>query len=212
MALASPLSSRLRSVQQRIEATGRDPAGITIVAVTKGRPVTDCRVAAELGLALGENRVQEALPKLEAIAGAEWHLIGHLQTNKVRQAAGRFALIQSIDSERLGEELARRAPAQPVLLQVNISREAAKQGAAPESAVSLARALDRLLDLRGVMGIGPLGRDPEPAFAELAGLRDDCQQALGRPLPILSMGMSDDFEVALRQGSTMLRLGRVLFG
>lgn len=212
MALASRLSSRLVRIRERIAHTGRDPAAIKIVAVTKGRPLAACREAIELGLALGENRIQEALPKLEGMAGAEWHLIGHLQTNKVRQAAGRFALLQSVDSERLGEEIARRAPAQPILLQVNVSREAAKQGVPPESAVALARALDRLLDLRGLMGMGPLDGDPEPAFAELARLRADCEQALGRPLPILSMGMTDDFEVALRQGSTMLRLGRALFG
>ena len=161
---------------------------------------------------LGENRVQEALPKIDALPQAEWHLVGHLQTNKVRPAGGRFALIQSLDSESRAAAIAAAAPWQPVLLQVNISREPAKHGAPPEAAVEVARAIARLLDLRGLMGIGPIAGDPAEAFRELARLRLECEQAAGRGLPILSMGMSEDFEAACRAGSTMLRLGRVLFG
>src|SRR5207248_4059715 len=117
------VGARLAEVQDRIRRAGRDPAGITIVAVTKGRPLDQCHEAVGAGLTtLGENRVQEALPKLEALPQARWHLVGHLQRNKVRLAAGRFALIQSVDSERLAEDIARRAPDQQVLLEVNVAR------------------------------------------------------------------------------------------
>jgi pyridoxal phosphate enzyme (YggS family) len=207
------LSGRLQAVRERIERSGRDPAEVDIVAVTKGHPLATCREALGHGLTiLGENRVQEALPKLEALPEAEWHLIGHLQTNKVRHAAGRFALIQSVDSERLAEAIVTRHPAQAVLLEVNVAREASKSGADPDDAVDLAIRVAALIDLRGLMAIGPQHGDPAPAFAELRRLRDEAEQRLGRPLPVLSMGMSDDFEAALGAGSTMLRLGRVLFG
>jgi pyridoxal phosphate enzyme (YggS family) len=210
MAVDSQLSSRLASVRERIAASGRE---VQIVAVTKGRPLEDCRAAVALGLtALGENRVQEALPKLAALRDADWHLIGHLQSNKVRQAAGRFALIQSVDSLELAEAIAGRAPNQRILLQVNISREDAKHGCPPEAALDLALRLDDVLPIEGLMGIGPLAGDPEPGFHELTRLHSEAEQALGRRLPVLSMGMSDDYEVALRCGTTMLRLGRALFG
>ena len=216
MAPASQLlpsfADRLAAIRERIARTGRDPAEVAIVAVSKGRSVAECQVAFDAGLsALGENRVQEALPKLGALSGAEWHLIGHLQSNKVAQVAGRFKLIQSVDSVRLAELLAVRRPLQAVLLQVNISREQDKHGAVPEETVDIARKVGELLPLEGLMGMGPLTGDPEPAFRELEALRRRCQDATGRPLPILSMGMSGDFETACRAGSTMLRLGRILF-
>lgn len=207
------LSGRLQAVRDRIKRGGRDPSAVDIVAVTKGQPLAACREALASGLSmLGENRIQEALPKLEALPEAEWHLIGHLQTNKVRRAAGRFALIQSVDSERLAAAIAAREPRQPVLLEINVAREASKSGATPEQALDLAVRVAALLDLRGLMAIGPLDRDPAPAFHELRRLRDEAEQRLGRSLPVLSMGMSDDFEAALDAGSTMLRLGRILFG
>jgi PLP dependent protein len=205
-------AERLAGIRERIRSTGSNPAEIRIVAVTKGRSAAACQDAFDAGLtALGENRVQEALPKLAALPGAEWHLIGHLQSNKVPQVAGRFRLVQSVDSIRLAELLAARQPMQAVLLQVNVSREADKHGVDPEEAVAVARKVGQLLPLEGLMGMGPLTGDPEPAFRELAVLRRRCQDATGRPLPILSMGMSGDFETACRAGSTMLRLGRVLF-
>ena len=204
-------AERLAAVRERILLIGRDPAGIEIVAVTKGRSSVEAAEAAAAGVALAENRVQEALPKLAAIPGARWHLVGHLQSNKLALVAGRFGLIQSLDSVRLAELLASRDPGQRVLLQVNVSREAQKSGVRPENAVTAARAISALLPLEGLMAIGPVGADPSPAFAELTRLRLACQEATGQPLPILSMGMSGDFEVACRAGSTMLRLGRVLF-
>ena len=204
-------ADRLAAVRDRVRRTGRDPAEVTIVAVSKGRSLAECEEAITAGLELGENRVQEALPKLAALPDANWHLVGHLQSNKVARVAGRFRLIQSLDSVRLAELLAGRDAEQAVLLQVNASREPAKMGVRPEDAVTVARQMSALLALEGLMGIAPLGGDPEPSFRALADLRKRCQDATGRPLPILSMGMSGDYEVACRAGSTMLRLGRVLF-
>ena len=204
---------RLARVSARIAATGRNPDEVAIVAVTKGFDVSACRLALQAGLRmLGENRVQEALKKMDQVEGPQWHLIGHLQTNKVKQAAGRFALIQSVDSLRLAEAIARHAPKQAVLVEVNIAREPQRSGVAPEQALELAAAVNDLLDLQGLMGMAPGEGDPAPAFNELRRLHDEAEQRVGRGLPILSMGMSGDFEAALAAGSTMLRLGQALFG
>jgi len=207
------LADRLADVRARIARSGRDPQEITIVAVTKGFDANVCRQALAAGLGvLGENRVQEALGKMEVVDGATWHLIGHLQTNKIRQIAGRFALIQSVDSMHLVEALAMAGPEQAVLVEVNVAREPRKSGVDPAAAPALIAAAAGRLDLRGLMAMGPTQGDPTPAFLELARMREDAQQRLGRALPVLSMGMSGDFEVALAAGSTMLRLGQVLFG
>jgi pyridoxal phosphate enzyme (YggS family) len=205
------IAANLARVRERIEAAGGDANALEIVAVTKGQPAEVAQAAVELGLTrLGENRVQEAVGKMARVQGASWHLVGHLQTNKVRHSA-RFELIHSLDSPRLARALAGRHQP-PVLLEVNVSRDPAKHGVAPEGALQLAREVDGLLDLRGLMAMGPAEGDPRGAFAELRRLREDLQQRLGRPLPILSMGMSDDLEAAVSEGSTMLRLGRALFG
>jgi pyridoxal phosphate enzyme (YggS family) len=203
----------LAVVRERIERAGRDPKDVAIVAVTKGFGAEMCLQALEAGLhMLGENRVQEALGKMDAVPDAEWHLIGHLQTNKVRQAGGRVALIQSVDSVRLAGEIARAAPAQAVLVEVNVAREPQKSGADPDQALDVIAAVAGLLDVRGLMAMGPSAGDPTPAFMELRGLRDRAEQRLGARLPVLSMGMTGDFEAALAAGSTMLRLGQALFG
>jgi len=199
------LADRLAEVRHEV------PTAVTIVAVTKGRSLADCRAALAAGLTdLGENRVQEALPKIDALPEARWHLVGHLQANKARHA-GRFALVQSIDSLAIAEAVARHAPGHPCLLQVNTSREPQKHGCEPEGAVDLAAQIGQLLDLRGLMCIGPAGADPAPAFTLLRQLREQAQEQLGTQLPILSMGMSDDWRQALAAGSSMLRLGRFLF-
>ena len=204
---------RLARVSARIAATGRNPDEVAIVAVTKGFGVEACREALAAGLhVLGENRVQEALPKMEAVPSAQWHLIGHLQTNKVKQAAGRFALIQTVDTVRLAEAIARHPPGQAVLVEVNIAREPQKSGVPPDQALELIKTVATLLDLQGLMGMGPSHGDPTPAFNELRRLHDQAEQRVGKGLPILSMGMSGDFEAALAAGSTMLRLGQALFG
>ncbi|HKA50003.1 MAG TPA: YggS family pyridoxal phosphate-dependent enzyme [Candidatus Dormibacteraeota bacterium] len=205
------IDANLASIRRRVAQAGGDPDAITIVGVTKGQPVDVCRAAVSLGLAvLGENRVQEALSKMDEVPGAAWHLVGHLQTNKVRHAH-RFALIQSLDSVRLATALAGLGGAQ-VLLQVNVAREPQKHGVPPEDAVATAVQVAALLDLRGFMAMGPTRGDPRPVFAELRRLRDEAEQRLGSALPILSMGMSEDLESAVAEGSTMLRVGRALFG
>jgi PLP dependent protein len=207
------VEATLEAVRERIARAGRDPDEVTIVAVTKGFPAEMCRRSIAAGLTiLGENRVQEALGKMEEVEGGQWHLIGHLQTNKAKLAAGRFALIQSVDSVRLAEHIAHTEPGQAVLVEVNISREPQKSGVAPEKALGVIENVASLLDVRGVMGIGPSHGDPSDSFRELKGLHDDAEELLGRALPVLSMGMSGDFEAAVAAGSTMLRLGRVLFG
>jgi pyridoxal phosphate enzyme (YggS family) len=207
------LAQRIAVVRARIARAGRNPDEIVIVAVTKGFGPETCRAAIEAGLTiLGENRVHEAKLKMDAVPGAQWHLIGHLQTNKVRQAAGSFALIHSVDSVRLATEIARADPKQEVLLEINVAREAQKQGVDPDRALEAIEAVSNLLPLRGLMGMGPAQGDPAPAFRDLRQLRDQAEQRLGKSLPVLSMGMSGDFEVALAAGSTMVRLGQALFG
>ncbi len=207
------VAERLASVRERIARSGRDVDEITIVAVTKGFGVDACHEALDAGLTtLGENRVQEALSKMDAVPGAQWHLIGHLQTNKVRLAAGRFALIQTVDTTHLAEAIARNTPAQAVLIEVNVAREPQKSGVDPSGALDLIEKVAGMLELRGLMAMGPTQGDPGPAFDELRRLRDAGQERLGVALPVLSMGMSGDFEVALAAGSTMLRLGQALFG
>jgi len=203
----------LAAVRQRIEHAGRNPDEVTIVAVTKGFGAEVCKSALDAGLkVLGENRVQEALRKMDEVPRAEWHLIGHLQRNKVKAAAGRFALIQSIDSIRLAEAVAAVNSEQRVLVEVNVAREDQKTGADPATAAGVVDAVAEMLDLQGLMAMGPSTGDPARAFAELRQIRDEAQERLGRPLPILSMGMSGDFEAAVKAGSTMVRLGQVLFG
>jgi len=207
------VSENLAKVRERIARAGRDPESVAIVAVTKGFDISVCRDALAAGLrVLGENRVQEAIDKIDQLPEAEWHLIGHLQTNKARQAAGRFALIQSVDSARVAEALARAVPTQQVLVEVNVAREPQKSGADPAHALDVITAVAGVLDLKGLMAMGPSTGDPTPAFTELRQLRDRAEDRLGNELPILSMGMSGDFEAALAAGSTMLRLGQVLFG
>jgi pyridoxal phosphate enzyme (YggS family) len=204
------IAANLAAIRSRIERAGGEPDQIEIVAATKNRSVEECRSAVAAGLTtLGENRVQEAVAKMDEVPGARWHLIGHLQTNKVRHAA-RFELIQSLDSLRLAEALAVHG-GRAVLLEVNVSRERQKHGVDPEAALDTAASVSALLDLRGFMGMAPLGGDPQPAFVELRRLRDEAEQRLGRALPVLSMGMSEDLEAAVRAGSTMLRVGRALF-
>ncbi|MBO0703242.1 MAG: YggS family pyridoxal phosphate-dependent enzyme [Candidatus Dormibacteraeota bacterium] len=206
------IATRLHDVRERIAAQGVDPATVEIVAVTKFHDASTCAAAVAAGLTtLGENRVQEALSKMDRVAGASWHLIGHLQTNKARSAQ-RFAMIQSLDSIRLADTLAERAPAVPVLVEVNVSGDAEKSGVAVPSALDLVEHAAARLPVRGLMGMGPREGDPRPAFRLLRELRERAQDRLGRPLPVLSMGMTQDFEVAVGEGSTMLRLGTVLFG
>jgi pyridoxal phosphate enzyme (YggS family) len=203
----------LEQVRANIERAGRDPDEVTIVAVTKGFGADVCRQAIDAGLViLGEDRVQEGLEKMRLVRGAQWHLIGHLQTNKAKAAAGHFVVIQSVDSVHLVDALARFNPSQQVLIEVNVARELQKTGVNPDEALALIDHAAATLDIRGLMGMGPADNDPTAAFNELKRLRDQAQERLGKLLPILSMGMSGDYELAVRAGSTMLRLGTALFG
>lgn len=195
---------------------------VTIIAVTKTHPALAVTAAVEAGLtAVGENRVQEALTKQEALPGlvVEWHLIGSLQRNKARQAVNRFALIHSVDSLALAQELDRRAVAgqrQPVLVQVNCSGEPQKGGVEPDQLPALLEAVAGLggLELRGLMTMAALTVDlavQRQAFRRLRELRD-AAGLHGHRLPELSMGMSGDYLVAVEEGATMVRLGTLLFG
>jgi len=219
------LGARLQAVRQTIarsaERAGRDPTEVVVVAVTKGFPVERIREALGVGLRiLGENRVQEALPKIDEIgpADVDWHLIGHLQTNKVKFIEGRFRMVQSLDSVGLAEALDRRMPSPlDVLIEVNVAQEPQKTGASPADLPALAAAVNAAehLRLRGLMTIAPMVDDPaavRPVFRQLRALRDTTSQQLGVALPVLSMGMTDDYAVAVEEGATMLRLGRALFG
>jgi len=223
--MSESLKSSLQMVRQAIttsaERSGRNPDSIVLVAVTKGFPVERIREAMAVGLRVfGENRVQEALPKIDEIGPAEvdWHLIGHLQTNKVKFIEGRFRMIQSVDRSGLVEALDRRlGSALDVLVEVNVAEESQKTGALPADLPVIAQAVAAAghLRLRGLMTIAPMVADPEqvrPIFRRLRSLRDETSQKLGMTLPVLSMGMTDDYPVAVQEGATMLRLGRALFG
>jgi pyridoxal phosphate enzyme (YggS family) len=214
--------ARVRGAIAEAQARGGWSHAVRIVAVTKTHGPEAVRAAWQAGLTeVGENRVQEALPKMAATTGVPvaWHLVGTLQRNKARQAAGRFALIQSLDRPDLAAELARRVPPgerQPVLVQVNCSAEPQKGGVEPAALPGLLDALRALpaLEPRGLMTLAELTDDPgvqRAAFSRLRRLRDEAE-ARGAALPELSMGMSGDFAVAVEEGATIVRLGTVLFG
>ena len=222
-------STRLAAIHARIaEAAaraGRDPGAITLLAVSKTFPAERVREAVAQGIMLfGESRVQEALPKMDDVGpGAAWHLIGHLQKNKVAKAVGRFALIHSVDSIELARRMDRLAGEagvrQPVLVQVNVSREAQKHGFPPERTAAVVAELSALphLEIKGLMGMAPKGDGPEsarPAFADLKALFDAIAQDApkGVTMETLSMGMSGDFEIAIEEGATLVRVGGALFG
>ncbi|MGA2866487.1 MAG: YggS family pyridoxal phosphate-dependent enzyme [Verrucomicrobiota bacterium] len=221
------LSENLNGIQQRIAAAcaraGRDPATVTLIAVTKSQPPELVSEAAKLGLTLfGENKVQEAKAKIPLCPGRlRWHMIGHLQTNKCRDAVELFEMIQSVDSLHLAQEINKRAEqaakTMPILLEVNAAGEASKFGYRPQqllAELSQINALPRL-EIHGLMTMPPWTPDPEkvrPAFRQVRDLKAQCEQVLGAPLPHLSMGMTGDFEVALEEGATMLRIGTALFG
>ena len=219
--LIMDIERNLRELESRIaraaERAGRSPADITIVAVTKEVEVEAIEAAIKAGIGhIGENRVQEAKTKMERLSTLErqpmWHMVGHLQTNKVKTAAQIFDIIHSIDSLRLAEAVSQRAQdIMPVLLQVNVSGEATKSGFSLAELSQAAEEIARLprLEVKGLMTIAPLVADAEevrPIFRRLRQLRDE----LG--LEHLSMGMTDDFEVAVEEGATMVRIGRAIFG
>lgn len=222
------LGQRLEAIRTRVQAAcgrvGRSPESVTLIGVTKtvGHEVAQALV--DLGVAdLGENRPQELWRKSDLVSGARWHVIGHLQRNKVERTVGLSSLIHSVDSERLLEAIeteAKRIGKQTaVLLEVNCSGEEAKHGFTPEAVLAFTSNLKPLhfVRIEGLMTMAALADDPEaarPAFRRLAGLQKELRQVLGdqHPLNLLSMGMSGDFEVAIEEGATHIRLGTVLVG
>jgi pyridoxal phosphate enzyme (YggS family) len=203
---------------------GRDPAGVTLVAVSKTVPAERVRAGVAAGLTvLGENRVQEAAGKIPEVPGAAWHLLGPLQANKVRRAIELFDMIETVHDEDLAVRLSQVASSAavgrriPVLLQVNVDRDPAKAGFTPgslEAAVERLNGLDAL-DYRGLMTIGRLVGTPEEARPTFVALRELAVGLRSRWLrlgPELSMGMSDDYDVAVEEGATIVRVGRALFG
>jgi PLP dependent protein len=227
------ISERIARVRQRMEdaakRAGRAPGAIALMGVTKTQPPELIREAYQAGLRLfGENRVQEFQDKSEFVAdlhGAEWHLIGHLQSNKAAKAAGLFAAVDSVDSlklaERLNDEAQKNGRKLGVLIEVNVGGEAAKSGVAPVSREfeEILRAAERLewIEIRGLMTVPPFlqnAEDVRPFFKTLRGIRDEVAR---RNLPKvgtdeLSMGMSHDFEIAIEEGSTSVRVGTAIFG
>jgi pyridoxal phosphate enzyme (YggS family) len=240
--MTSDLEHNLRSVQARIaEAAaraGRDPNEITLVAVSKTFPAETILAAHALGVRhFGENRVEEAMDKIPQVMrqlpnhrttqrpNITWHLIGHLQSRKVKDAAALFDFVHSVDSVRLARRLSDRAAAlgktMPILLEVNVSGETSKYGLAPAPRAAFFATVHEILalpnlDVQGLMTIAPIVAQPEqarPHFRALRELRDElCAQFPDRAWKHLSMGMTDDFQAAIAEGATIVRIGRAIFG
>ena len=211
---AADVTARVAAVRARIadaaRAAGRDPAGIRLLAATKTQPIEAVAAVIAVGVAdVGENRAQELVAKAPALADASptWHFIGRLQRNKINQLAPWVAWWQSIDSEALVAALAPRVPGARILGEVNVADEPQKGGCAPADAPRIVDAARTAgLEVAGLMTVAPAGVDPRPSFAALAALA-------GRVgVPELSMGMSGDFEAAIAEGATMVRVGSALFG
>jgi len=221
------LTENLAAIQQRIQAAcgraGRDAASVTLLAVSKTHPPEAIQAMVDAGqLLFGENKIQEAKAKIPLCPGrARWQFIGHLQSNKVRDAVELFEMIQGVDSLAIAREISKRAVqaarTMPILLEVNVAGEGSKFGYRPEQLLAELKELNALpkLEIHGLMAIPPYTPVPEkarPYFDRLRALKGECEQALGAPLPQLSMGMSGDFEVAIEAGATMVRIGTALFG
>ena len=219
------LQSNLENVQRRIavacDSAGRDPSGVRLIAVTKTVPVEIMKQMAELGVRdFGENRVQEARSKIPEFSGVRWHLIGRLQSNKSNIAARLFDAIHTFEDADVARRVgnARDENADPVaaLMEVDFSDIPGRAGVKPGDAEEMARSLMGVpgIHLTGLMTVAPPGDDAvaRDCFLRLRGLRDRIEDATSWSLPELSMGMSNDFDVAIAQGATMIRVGRALFG
>jgi pyridoxal phosphate enzyme (YggS family) len=230
----SRLAERIEKVQARIRAAalraGRDPAEVTMIAVSKTQAPETVAAAYRAGLKLfGENRIEEAAPKARAVADLlapdpppSWHMVGHLQSRKAAEALPWAAMIHSVESEKLARRLSRfcveHVREMPVLIEVNVSGEDSKYGVLPAALADLVNTVAGLpgLRLEGLMTVAPIAADPEavrPVFAGLRALRDDlAERCPDWDLHHLSMGMTDDFEVAIEEGATLIRIGRAIFG
>jgi pyridoxal phosphate enzyme (YggS family) len=222
------IQSNLSAVVQRIDraalACGRNPESVRLVVVAKTQPVPLVRTAIEAGAGIiGENYIQEARVKFEKLVGlqADWHFIGHLQSNKAKYAVRMFELIHSVDSAKLAAELDKQArkagKTQNILVQVNIGKEPTKSGVEQEQALDLIHTINAYQNIciKGLMTMPPFFDAPERARPYLSALRrlsEQAQQKLGFPLNDLSMGMTGDFEVAIEEGATLVRIGTAIFG
>lgn len=225
------VEENLRKIKERIRSactrSNRDPGQITIVAVSKGRPIEQIKEVLACGITdIGENRIQEAVVKYNELAAGQpaitWHMVGHLQTNKVKEAVKIFGLIQSVDSLHLAQEINKQAAKinklQDILIEVKTSPEAAKSGLKPDEVIEVINKITGLPNIRmqGLMTIAPLAASPEEARPYFRGLKElfdeiNARRITPEALRMLSMGMTDDFEIALEEGSNMVRLGRAIF-
>ena len=221
------LDERLHAIRERISAAcelaGRDPAEVMLLPVSKSHSANAVRELTYHGCRVfGESKIQEAKLKISACPGnLEWQLIGHLQSNKCRDAVRLFSMIQSVDRLSIAEEINRHAhnaaKDMPVLLEVNIAGEGTKHGFKPAELLDILEPINDLprLEIHGLMTLAPWTPEPEkvrPVFQRLRELREASEQKLGAPLQHLSMGMSGDFEVAIEEGATIVRIGTALFG
>ena len=220
-------AENLNSIRQRIAAAcaqaGRDESSVTLLAVSKMHPPEAIRAAVDAGqIFFGENKIQEAKAKIPlSPSRARWQFIGHLQSNKVRDAVELFEMIQGVDSLAIAREISKRAEqaakTMPILLEVNVAGEASKFGYKPEQLLAELNELNALprIEVHGLMAIPPftpLAEKSRPYFQRLRQLKVQAEAVLGAPLPQLSMGMSGDFEVAIAEGATIVRVGTALFG
>jgi pyridoxal phosphate enzyme (YggS family) len=225
MSIAANLAHINSRIRAAAELAGRDPATVRLVAVSKTRPAADIITAFQAGqLLFGENYIQELVPKLaEVREPVQWHVIGHLQSNKVKYIAGQVAMIHSVDRLSLAQEIDRQwgklGKVCDVLIQVNISGEASKSGTTGEAAIGLVRecALLQNIRVKGLMTMPPFFDNPEAARPFFAGLRElaqtiAAQRIAGVEMVELSMGMSGDFEAAIQEGATLVRVGTAIFG
>ena len=223
MDLAANVDRIQNQIREACGRAGRDPAGVRLMAVSKGQPPEAVAAVANLGLVLfGENKVQEAKAKIPLCSGQlRWQMIGHLQSNKCRDAVHCFEMVQSVDSLELAREInkwaEKSAKTMPVLLEVNVAGESSKFGYSPDRVLAELDQLNALpkIEIHGLMTIAPWAQDVEkvrPVFRRLRELKERCEQLLGVPLAHLSMGMSGDFEVAIEEGATIVRIGTALFG
>jgi hypothetical protein len=213
-----------KNIALAAQKAGRDPSDVTLIAVSKTYPVMAIKEAQKEDVSdFGENKVQELMQKIPDLQNVKWHLIGHLQTNKVRYIIGQVALIHSVDSMRLAEEISRQAVKQnlkaAVLLEVNVAREASKHGFLEEELLDVVMKISRLegIAVKGLMTVAPYVADPEEnrqIFRKLFHLSVDIQKQNidNISMDILSMGMSNDYQVAIEEGATMVRIGSAIFG
>jgi PLP dependent protein len=223
VSLTENLEKIQRQIREACKRANRDEHSVLLLAVSKTHPAEAIQAAVNCGqIFFGESKIQEAKAKIPLCPGrARWHFIGHLQSNKVRDAVELFEMIQSVNSLALAREISKRcgqaSKTMPVLIEVNVAGEASKFGYQPQQLLVDLKELNALpgIEIQGLMTIPPYATEPEksrPHFRRLREFKSRCVEILGAPLPHLSMGMSGDFEIAIEEGATMVRIGTALFG